>query len=52
VERDDPDGALLSYDVDDRTKAAVVAAAGIRDWNGDVGWGLVAWAQCDPCRPR
>jgi hypothetical protein len=36
------------YDVADRTKVAVVLADGIRDFNGDEGWGVVAWAQCDP----
>ena len=48
VEREDADHALLSYDVRDRSKVAVVLADGIRDWNGDVGWGVVAWAMCDP----
>jgi hypothetical protein len=48
VERNDEGRALLSYDVGDRTKVAVVVADGIRDWNNDVGWGVVAWAQCDP----
>jgi hypothetical protein len=48
VERKDGGGALLSYDVGDRTKVAVVVADGIRDWDDDVGWGVVGWAQCDP----
>jgi hypothetical protein len=48
VERKDEGRALLSYDVGDRTKVSVVLADGIRDWNDDVGWGVVAWAQCDP----
>ena len=48
VEREDADRALLSYDVRDRSKVAVVLRDGIRDWNGDVGWGVVAWAMCDP----
>jgi hypothetical protein len=48
VERKDEGAALLSYDVGDRTKVAVVVADGIRDWNDDVGWGVVAWADCDP----
>ena len=48
IEREDEGRALLSYDVGDRTKVSVVVADGIRDWNGDVGWGVVAWAQCDP----
>ncbi|HET8757838.1 MAG TPA: hypothetical protein VFM58_17595 [Solirubrobacteraceae bacterium] len=48
VERRDEDRALLSYDVGDRTKVAVVLADGIRDYRGEVGWGVVAWADCDP----
>ena len=48
IERQDADRALISYDVRDRTKVAVVLADGIRDWNGDIGWGVVAWALCDP----
>lgn len=48
VERKDNAGALLSYDVRGRTKVAVFVADGIHDWNDDDGWGVVAWAQCDP----
>ena len=48
VERTDGGHALLSYDVGDRTKVSVVVADGIRDFNGDVGWGMVSFAQCDP----
>ena len=48
VEREEAGHALISYDVRDRSKVAVVLADGIRDWNGDVGWGVVAWALCDP----
>jgi hypothetical protein len=48
VEREEAARALISYDVRDRSKVSVVVAAGIRDWNDDVGWGVVAWAQCDP----
>jgi hypothetical protein len=48
VEREEASGALISYDVRDRSKVAVVVAPGIRDWNDQVGWGVVAWAQCDP----
>jgi hypothetical protein len=39
---------LFSHDVDGRTKVAMFAADGVRDWNGDEGWGVRAWAQCDP----
>jgi hypothetical protein len=34
--------------VDSRTKVAMFAADGVRDYNGDEGWGVRAWAQCDP----
>ena len=39
---------LFSYDVDGRTKVAIFAADDVRDWNRDEGWGVRAWAQCDP----
>jgi hypothetical protein len=48
VERDRGGRVLLSYDVDGRTKVAMFLADDVRDWNGDEGWGLRAWAQCDP----
>ena len=48
VEREQAGRVLFSYDVDGRTKVAMFAADGIRDWNGDEGWGIRAWAQCDP----
>lgn len=48
VERRDEDRALLSYDVGERTKIAVVLADGIRDYRDQRGWGVVAWADCDP----
>jgi hypothetical protein len=48
VERVEGDRVLLSYDVDGRTKVAVIAADGIRDWNDDEGWGVESWGQCDP----
>jgi hypothetical protein len=48
LEREEDGRALLSYDVDGRTKVALVAADGVRDWDDDEGWGLRAWAQCDP----
>ncbi len=47
VERREDGRALLSYDVDGRTKVAVVAADGMRDFNGTTGWGVETWAQCD-----
>jgi hypothetical protein len=48
VEREDDGRALLSYDVAGRTRIAFVAAEDVRDDTGDEGWGLEAWAQCDP----
>ncbi len=48
VEREDGDRVLLSYDVDERTKIAFIAADGIKDYEDNVGWGVESWAQCDP----
>ncbi len=48
VEREDADRVLLSYDVGERTKIAFIAADGLRDYNGDEGWGIESWSQCDP----
>ncbi|MET1059042.1 MAG: hypothetical protein ABWX84_05570 [Nocardioides sp.] len=47
VEREDDDRVLMSWDVDQRTKVAFVVADGIRDYNGDRGWGVESWAQCN-----
>jgi hypothetical protein len=48
VERDENGRVLFSFDVDGRTKVSILAADGVRDWNGDEGWGVRAWALCDP----
>ena len=48
IEREDDGRALLSLDVDDRTKVAVIVADDIRDWDDNSGWGVEAWATCDP----
>jgi hypothetical protein len=48
VEREDDGRVLLSYDVNDSTKAAFIAADGILDYDDDEGWGIETWAQCDP----
>jgi hypothetical protein len=48
VERSDDDRVLFSFDVDGRTRAAFIAADGIEDWEQHAGWGIEAWAQCDP----
>ena len=48
VEREDDGRVLLSYDVDGRTRIAVIVADGVSDWKGNEGWGVETWAQCDP----
>jgi len=48
VEREQDGRALLSYDVEGRTKVSIVATDDVRDWDHDQGWGVRAWAQCDP----
>ncbi|GAB3521767.1 hypothetical protein [Arthrobacter monumenti] len=48
VERENGGRVLLSYDVDGETKVAFVAAADVGNYAGDRGWGIEAWAQCDP----
>ncbi len=48
IEREDDGRVLFSYDVDDRTKIAFVASENVQDYNGDEGWGVEAWAECDP----
>jgi hypothetical protein len=48
LEREQDGRALLSYDVDGRTKVALVTADDVRDWDRNEGWGVRAWAQCDP----
>jgi hypothetical protein len=48
VERTAGSRVLLSFDVHDRTKAAIIAREGIRDYLHHVGWGVETWAVCDP----
>jgi hypothetical protein len=48
TEREDDHRVLLSYDIADRTKVAFVAFENVKDFDGDVGWGVEAWAACDP----
>ena len=48
VEREQGSRVLFSYDADGRTKVSIFATDGMRDWDGDEGWGVRAWAQCDP----
>jgi hypothetical protein len=48
IERVDDGRVLLSYDVDDRTRVAVVVHDDITDFNDDTGWGVESWSTCDP----
>lgn len=47
-ERTDEGRALLSFDVEARTRIAVVVADGIEDYLDNDGWGVESWARCDP----
>lgn len=48
IEREDDGRVLFSYDVGGQTKVAFIAANRVRDYNDAKGWGVEAWAQCDP----
>jgi hypothetical protein len=48
VERRDDGRVLFSYDVGELTKAAYVVSDEVKDWKHHTGWGVEAWAQCDP----
>jgi hypothetical protein len=48
VERVDGGRVLLSYDVDDRTRVAVIVRDDITDFDDDTGWGVESWSSCDP----
>lgn len=48
IERVDDGRALLSWDVDDRTRVAVIVKEAVTDYLDDTGWGVEAWASCDP----
>ena len=48
VERVEGDRVLFSYDVGERTRIAYIAAGGLRDPEGEIGWGIESWASCDP----
>ncbi|MGH3362674.1 MAG: hypothetical protein ACRDOM_09485 [Nocardioides sp.] len=48
VERTEGHRTLLSLDVGQATKVAAVVRDDVRDWDDDVGWGVEAWATCDP----
>jgi hypothetical protein len=48
VERVDGGRVLLSWDVEERTRVAVVVHDDITDFNDDTGWGVESWSSCDP----
>lgn len=49
VDRVDDDGwALVTHEVDDEVKVALVLRDDVEDWQDDTGWGVHAWAVCDP----
>lgn len=48
IERRADRRVLFSYDVGGRTRAAFVLGDGITDGEHHTGWGVEAWAQCDP----
>lgn len=48
VERKDGGRVLFSYDVTKRTRIAFIASDSIEDYKHHTGWGVEAWAQCDP----
>lgn len=48
VEREEKGRTLFSFDVRGTTKVAVIVADRIRDDDGDAGWGVETFAQCDP----
>ncbi len=48
IERVDDGRALLSWDVEERTRVAVVVKEDVTDYQGHTGWGVESWASCDP----
>jgi len=48
IERVDDGRALLSWDVEERTRVAVIVNEDVTDYRDDTGWGVEAWASCDP----
>jgi hypothetical protein len=48
IERVDDGRALLSWDVDERTRVAVVVKEDVTDYQDHTGWGVESWASCDP----
>jgi hypothetical protein len=48
IERVERGRVLFSYDVEHRTRIALVASDDVRGYKGDEGWGVEVWAACDP----
>jgi hypothetical protein len=48
LEREDGSRVLISWDVAGRTKIAFVLKEGVRDYRHRLGWGVEAFASCDP----
>jgi hypothetical protein len=48
VERHDDGRVLLSWDVGEETKVAVIVSDSVTDYRDDTGWGVESWASCDP----
>ena len=48
VEREADGRVLYSFDLEGRSLATIVVSDNISDWRGKAGWGVEAWAACDP----
>ena len=48
LETRDAGHVLVSFDVANKTKAALVLADNVKGTAPPAGWGVTAWAQCDP----
>lgn len=49
VDRVDDDGwALVTHELDEEVKVALVLRDDMEDWQDDTGWGVHGWAVCDP----
>jgi hypothetical protein len=48
IERRGGPRVLFSWDVDGRTKVAIIARDGMTDYLHRRGWGVESWAECDP----
>jgi hypothetical protein len=48
AEREEQGRVLFSYDVDGKTKVAIIVADERTDFMGETGWSMETFAQCDP----